>query len=508
VVFRGPDGSTALRVVEWTAEVQAGIDKAMEEVQAVKAFLLDSGDVVAREELDALRSELETRLAEAQEAAEQAARNAAQAPVGSAVAVAQGADAPVATGPAGRGFPVPDLSSVQPDRSGSMDGLDYAHAVIGLATERSTGVLTIRLPDEIVRYGFWSNGGPVGWRTDPLQESEVLGMLLFRAKQIGKEQLAKSLELMEQRGCRQGDALIELGVLSFPQLLMVLSKQTEFIFQRTLETTAGDWTFHGLPQLPEKFVAPAVPAPSVMFRRLVDIAKKMDSGELKAQQLPQLDLYVFTHDQLATALNVIKFAKGEAKLVEILQAKSWRLRELISVSPMARTPTVSAIWALDQLGFLDFRESEDVGRYLERVGSRVRQKKAQVAQCSLFDVLEVHWICLPGEVEAAYRRLHEEFDVSGYHDLSSDLQGDIRICRKAVEEAYQRLRHEGSRREYRAELIEEVKIFQSAELLSKKGEMAIMKHDGKDARMCFGKALELIPGNAAYRDGLTRATTL
>ena len=44
-----------------------------------------------------------------------------------------------------------------------------------------------------------------------LQEGEVLGVLLYRSQQLTREQLAESLEMMEERNMRQGEALIEMG---------------------------------------------------------------------------------------------------------------------------------------------------------------------------------------------------------------------------------------------------------------------------------------------------------
>ncbi len=51
-------------------------------------------------------------------------------------------------------------------------------------------------------------------------------------------------------------------------------------------------------------------------------------------------------------------------------------------------------------------------------------------------------------------------------------------------------------------------IVQSAELLAKKGEMAIMKKDYREANLCWGKAMELVPGRSEFREGYQRAQAL
>ena len=60
----------------------------------------------------------------------------------------------------------------------------------------------------------------------------------------------------------------------------------------------------------------------------------------------------------------------------------------------------------------------------------------------------------------------------------------------------------------REEIIEKMMIEQSAELLARKGEMAIMKGDRREALSCWGKALELRPNSPEYREGMERARSL
>jgi Flp pilus assembly protein TadD len=53
--------------------------------------------------------------------------------------------------------------------------------------------------------------------------------------------------------------------------------------------------------------------------------------------------------------------------------------------------------------------------------------------------------------------------------------------------------------------MEKIMIEHSAELLAKKGDMAFMKDNGREARDCFVKAVELMPKVAEYQTGLARA---
>jgi hypothetical protein len=57
-------------------------------------------------------------------------------------------------------------------------------------------------------------------------------------------------------------------------------------------------------------------------------------------------------------------------------------------------------------------------------------------------------------------------------------------------------------------LVEDFMIVQSAELLAKKGEMAVMRQERQIAVNCFSKALELQPRSGEYRASLQRARGL
>ena len=124
-------------------------------------------------------------------------------------------------------------------------------------------------------------------------------------------------------------------------------------------------------------------------------------------------------------------------------------------------------------------------------------------------MLEIHWICLPTEIDNAHKKLRAEFDLSKVPvKLPDDVKAASKDIIKRIDEAHATLKPEKSRREYRKTIVEQMMIMQSAELLSKKGEMAIMRKDRREACGCFAKALELVPGHPEFRDGLRRSTAL
>lgn len=347
VVSRLPDGGVALRVVDTPAPAEAAIKQLLGLAQEVEAWLLQTGrfvragaPVVPREEvtrLEARVKELEEKLA------------AASASGPAAIVSSDGEDARP------RGLRVPAVGHLPPTLSGTLGDRSLRDAFMAVAVERQTGLFTVRRSDGRVRYGFWSKGGPVGWRTEPMEEQEVLGVLLYRAGTITREQLAESLAIMERTGCRQGEAFVEMGLCTFPQLITMLQKQVDFVFQRVLREHEGTWTFHLLDQLPERFVTPPLRVAALLYRALLVHAKEMPAQDLAAALRPSLDHYVRLSPGVDKTLEEMKLSADEQQFLQILQRKPYRLRELTAVSSLSRSQTVMVAWALQELHLIELR---------------------------------------------------------------------------------------------------------------------------------------------------------
>ena len=485
VIQRMPDGATAAQLPEMGSEVLAEVERLKGFVDEVRQYLLDSGSVVEPG---------------SQAIVEGAAPGqATDAPPTVIVQQVSGRVRP------GEGFTLPDIGERAADQSGDLKGRSFRDFLVQLAVERQTGLLTVVQGDGARKFGFWHKGGPVGWRSEPVDKEEVLGVLLLKAGHIDKEQLEKSLKVMEEMTCRQGEAFIEMGVLTFAQLVMVLQKQTEFVLQRVMRDREGIWAFHTLEELPEAFVTPPLRVPSVLYQALREHARELPAGRLQATLKPNLDRYVHVSEGARNVLADINWTKDERKFLEVMQENSWRVRELFSVSPMSRQMTSCVLWALEDLGFLEYKATEDLERYLERVGTRILGKASRCLKSNHFDVLELHWICQSPDVEEAYKRLMAEFDVAKFESLTPEMVKAVGVIREWLDKAYEAVREDARRRAYRSEMVEEETIRQSAELLAKKGEMAIMKNDRKEATNCWGKALELVPHNSSFREGYQRA---
>ncbi len=507
-----PDGAAAFRIPEWPPNVSASIDALLATVDDLRAWMLGAGLVampdatgagtVAQEEIQALRArvkELESRPARVVHVAAPAGDGGGGSG-GARILVDEEGNRIVE-----RGLVIPDLSGEAPALSGQLGDRSLRDALMELALERATGLLTLTLPDGRMRWGIWSKGGPVGWRAEPIVEDEVFGILLFRASQLTREQLEQSLSIMEDSGVRQGEALIEMGVLQFAQVVMLLQKQAEFVFQRVIRERAGSWTFHLLAETPERYVSPPLRVASLLFRALRTHVRDMPAEELANTLRPWLDKYVYFADGAQRMLEEMKTNSEETGFFKILGATSYRLRELFSVSNLARSATAGMIWTLAELSLVEFRDAEAQSRGFERLARVLDDRLRAVVKGTLFEALDLHWICVNEDVEAAWKKLGPEFSPENIARWGEEHRATLQQIHAGMQRSYDRLKVESKRREYRAEIMEKIMIEHSAELLAKKGEMAFMKENGREARDCFVKAAELMPKVAEYQTGLARA---
>ena len=486
VVHRGPDGSIGVHLPDIPGPVQKAIDGLLASITDIRNHLVESKQVVSRDDYNKLLKRLavaETAAESSQSSGESRAKRA------------------------GRGIPIPNTSGRAPLHQGSLSDRSLRDTMVGLAVEQSTGLLTVKYPDGTVRYGYWLRGGPVGWRTDPMKEDEVLGVLLYKAEQITAEQIKMSLEIMKRDGCRQGEALVEMGLLDFATLIRVLGKQNEFVLQKVMTDRQGEWAFHTLDRLPEQFLTSPLKVVALLFRALYTSTREMRTAEINERIEPNLDRYLAISEESNHVLMEMQLNPKEQGLIDVIQSNSWRLREVYSVSPMGRAQTSALLWCLDELALLNMADQEDESRTKARIAEQIERKKKQL-RGTHFDILELHWVCLRSEVQDAYNRMKKQYDIERFSQLSAEQEELLEKIHARFDEAFANLESDSSRRRYRAEVVEKDAIVNSADMLGKQGEMAIMRRDRAAACGAFAKAAELVPGEASFRDGLRRATTI
>lgn len=528
VIFRGAEGKTALRLMELPNElgelynslkqkeeernIQEEKAKQVAEEQKRNAVLsevgkfIEEGLVIAMDAHLAIVEQLETQIEKLE--AELAGYRSGSVNIPESQSYALEQDSSVSTSSKiKRGFIVPSTKGKQAIVFGQMETM-FQRFLLQVQEKQWTGIVIIK-EAEVQRVGFFMNGGIVGFQATPMITDERLGNLLLKNKQITNEQLRAAIQIMDNKDCLQGEAFVEMGLMNENQLEVVLKKQSEYILLKLLASNAGSFQFFKVDIDEKQFQSQPLFPINLLYQKYLERAKGMPANEFSKAMTAHLGDEVSFSTQAKTLLEQIDWKNKEKDLLKEISVGTNTLRDLFTRSSLGKGHTSALLWALLQLRFLAFtKKAGATGQASAKENQEsMLLKIRQIQKGNFFDILEVHWICLSSEIELAYQKLRAEFDPQNPKWKGVEVSR-LNAINRELQIAYQRLSDDSLRREYRAKLVKQKMILQSASLLGQKGKMAISKGNKREAVLCFSKALELNPGQADLMQGLQKASSL
>ena len=387
--------------------------------------------------------------------------------------------------------------------TGTVDETSMTLLLMELYRSKARGILEIT-SDAGRRIAHIDKGGIVQWASDPIIQDECLGVLLAKAKKIDHEQLRTSLELMNSTGQQQGQCFIDMGVLTFPQLVVSLMTQVELITRGLMRTSEGTYAFHPQETMEKSFVTPPMKAAAFLFSYYRKRFANVSSAELDAKVADYMDRYTVLVKDVPLA--DMKLQKAEQRFLTIVGERSYRFREIFTVSNLGRAVTLQALLTLIELDMLQFVEGEDSEQRLEGLRKQLETKLNNMTGASPFDILETHWTSLDRHVKEAYEARAGEWSRFGrgltlppdLEDMRAKILGTLKGAFDAIGEQKKRVL-------VRKEYYEDQQHDFSADLLFKQGEMLMVRGRWDDVIDAFEKASELMPRDANYKQMLAVA---
>ena len=98
--------------------------------------------------------------------------------------------------------------------------------------------------------------------------------------------------------------------------------------------TTGSALFYELESLPETLVVPKISLGSVLYKRRYQQSRQMSFDEIGRLTAAHINHYVYLTDKAIQFVETMGLNKEETKLVKIIAAKPYRLREIFSMSPL------------------------------------------------------------------------------------------------------------------------------------------------------------------------------
>ena len=136
----------------------------------------------------------------------------------------------------------PDALDFTPDQieRGELGDFTYPLLLMAIFRGRETGVLSMER-ELATRTLYFLRGVPVYVASQNRQEN--LGRLLVEKGRITEEQYQQATQLMQVKNIRQGEALIELGLLTFQELYSALQEQAREKLVQGFTWDSGTYSF-------------------------------------------------------------------------------------------------------------------------------------------------------------------------------------------------------------------------------------------------------------------------
>ena len=385
---------------------------------------------------------------------------------------------------------------------GQVNESDLTKLLMQLYTDRAVGVLEVQ-GGVAMRRAFFKQGGIVAWEAEPVLEEECLGVLLVRSGRLTEDQLKQTLSMMNETGMKQGECLIEMGVYTFPQIVMSLMTQVEIVTKNLFGEPGGSYSFHPRKDLGRDFITPPMKSPGFLFKYFKRHFATIKHEEVLALETPLRDSYT----RLGEAnWDDFRLSKVERGLIDILARKSYRYREVFRVSNVGRNATSQALLTLVEMGVLSFVDDEDTEQIATRWRAQLGRKLLLQRDQNPFEMLEIHWTSRTTQVEDAFERLCAEYEGYGRGKV---LPPDVDALRQDIltnlRGAYELVKDTALRQDTRKKHYEPQQHEFSADLLFSQGEMLMVRQQWVTVIDNFERAIELMPTVPKYRQFLQQA---
>ena len=372
---------------------------------------------------------------------------------------------------------------------GSLEEVPLWQKLIRLERKQFTGRIVTRL-EEKKREFYFANGQLHHAASDYPEED--IGKLLLDKGQLSKDQHASYVKKVSQG--KENPLRVLSGMGAFPD-------HQKLAAQRWVGQTV---TFNGLQQdkgtfmIEEMETLPAaVPKLGLNFKGIMTrFMAEVFPIEEEADKLKEKQEYWFV--PLTEELDM-EVDEKQQRLWDIIVERPRRLMDLMTLTTMYKRDTYKYILTLLTRGVVEMSKQppmEEGPIELKRLDDYIEI----LYEYHLFDVLTCHPISDFSDVKNSYDKMTRKFDLSAYPELTEDQKEKLELGRKRVEEAWNMLKDDASRRKYRAQTYSEYQLRQYAQLQYQKAEVYLFwKQNPQTALVFFSSSMDLDPNNPLYQ---------
>lgn len=236
-------------------------------------------------------------------------------------------------------------------REGTLLEMPLARLLLALYREGFDG--TLRLSRERLQKSFVLQEGVPIFAESNLA-SETLGVQLMDAGKLTHEDHVRVSKHMEEQGCREGTALLDLGLIEPRTLFLALKEQVRVRLLDCFGWRDGSYELEATETPGEK----AQPFRADVYRLVQEgIETHWNTDRILADLAPRMETCVKRTRRLSRIQDRLLWDDAVQELIDALDGT----RTLWRALQVARTPrALAAAWVLDATGAMDYPKNTDV----------------------------------------------------------------------------------------------------------------------------------------------------
>lgn len=340
----------------------------------------------------------------------------------------------------------------------------------------------------------------------PMQEDHLLGNILVKDGRINSQERENALKKSLEQLVPIGEVMTTDKIIAKRELSACLRKQMQKRLGRFTQHPDGSFRFWEKRLPRNKKLAPPTSPVKLLFRHKMDLLSEQPYEEARQLEDTHMDRYIFPAPDAQERLEDLGLLKEEMYFWESMVTGRFRLRQIYAASNFRHRRTYVLIFALHAFDFLHFQKEMAADWQIEEMRDFFSRRHGLLGEETFFELLGIHWTSSQKDIESAYKRIRRDYDIANYEgEWPQDIAQMSAEILAYLEKVHDQLAKGQDRREYRKDVLDDVKLRFSAELFEQQGDMAIYRRDFADAIERYERALELNPNLNHLREKIQQA---
>ena len=383
--------------------------------------------------------------------------------------------------------------------SGQIAENPVEHVFGALGRDQAGGKLTIHGDNEDADV-FFDRGNILGIIERPEVPAHRVGEMLVRSGKLRSRDRDVAVHQAAEDHVPIGQVLIKRGFAEPAALRSALQQQLMDRINAQLKRRSGRFEFKPGVRPPRPFGTPPMPAAAAIFRGKVEQFMQHTPAEMEKSEEEIFWLYVHRAPDAPEELGPRGLDRDEQRYWNLVITGQYTLRETYAVSDLGRRKTHAVNMALIDVGLAKLEHKMHARFRLAKLEVDLERKLSQIGSGTHFDTLDIHWMATGEDVDEAWRKLRETFDVS---DLGLAVPPKVKAMSDEVlaagDQALEALCKHRDRMEYRRTILEAAQIENALEILVRQGSIDLYRGSLRDAEYRYAHIVELDPSNMEAR---------